>query len=216
MACVESHHRAMIAGLILAGGQAKRMGGADKALIHLAGKPLIAHVVERLKDQAKDGMAISANGDPARFANYGLPVLPDRVPGFPGPLAGILAGMDWAKAHCPDCRWLLSAPCDAPFIPRDLAQRLLSALQSEGAELAQASSGGRDHPVIGLWPLALADDLRHALTVERLHKVGQFARRYKRALADFSMQNGQDPFMNVNTQEELMTAQAALRSTMPE
>ncbi|MBF0269006.1 MAG: molybdenum cofactor guanylyltransferase MobA [Alphaproteobacteria bacterium] len=196
----------MIARLILAGGQAKRMGGADKALIDLAGKPLIAHVILRLQESQAGRLAISANGDPARFADFGLPVLPDLVPGFPGPLAGILAGMDWARSHFPDGQWLLTVPCDAPFIPLDLAERLLSAVQNGGAELAQASSCGRDHPVIGLWPLSLADDLRHALTVERLHKVGQFARRYKRAMADFPLANGRDPFMNVNCPQDLEAA----------
>ncbi|TAN56249.1 MAG: molybdenum cofactor guanylyltransferase MobA [Rhodospirillales bacterium] len=196
----------MIAGLILAGGKASRMGGADKALIQLAGRPLIAYAVERLQPQAT-ALAISANGDPARFASFGLPVLPDPLPDFPGPLAGILAGMDWAKAVCPDCRWLLTVPCDTPFLPADLAANLLKAVDRDGARLALAASEGKDHPVIALWPLALAEDLRRALLTEGLHKVGQFAARYKKALADFPAQDGTDPFMNVNTPQELKLAE---------
>ena len=192
----------MIAGLILAGGQARRMNGADKALLELAGRPLIAHVLARLQGQTQ-ALAISANGDPARFAVFALPVLPDATPDFPGPLAGILAGLDWAATTHPDARWLLTTPCDAPFIPLDLVERLLEAVQREKADLAIAASAGRSHPVIGLWPLSIKDDLRQALLVEGLRKVGQFAERYRKAVAEFPLENGHDPFTNVNTADEL-------------
>jgi molybdopterin-guanine dinucleotide biosynthesis protein A len=192
----------MIAGLILAGGRATRMGGADKALLELAGRPLIAHVIERLQGQTQ-GLAISANGDPVRFANFALPVLADAVPDFPGPLAGILSGLEWAAANHPSVHWLLSAPCDAPFIPLDLVERLLQAVRSQGADLAIAASAGRSHPVIGLWPLSIASDLRQALCKEGLHKVGQFAGRYRKAVAEFPLENGHDPFTNVNTPDDL-------------
>lgn len=204
----------MIAGLILAGGKGLRMGGADKAQLQLAGRPLIAHVIDRLRLQVR-ALAISANGDLARFASLGLPVLPDPMPDFPGPLAGILAGMAWAKAACPDCCWLLTAPCDAPFLPPDLAQRLLQAIEGEGADLALAASAGRDHPVVGLWPMSLEGALRQALLEEGLRKVGQFAGRYKKALVEFPLEQGIDPFTNLNTPEELKAAQAFLVPTRP-
>lgn len=204
----------MIAGLILAGGQATRMGGADKALLLLNGRPLIAHVVERLNPQVQ-ALAISANGDPARFNVFALPVLSDPMPGFPGPLAGILAGMRWAKAACPGCRWLLAAPCDAPFPPPDLARRLHQAVENAGVDLALAASAGRDHPVVGLWPLSLEAALQSAMLEEGLRKVGQFAGRYKKAVVEFPLERGIDPFMNLNTPEELMDAQNALVPTRP-
>lgn len=204
----------MIAGLILAGGRATRMGGADKAQLELAGRPLISHVIDRLRLQLRS-LAISANGDPARFGDFALPVLPDPRQDFSGPLAGILAGMAWARTACPGCRWLLTAPCDAPFLPPDLAQRLLQAIEDEGADLALAASAGRDHPVAGLWPLSLEEALRRALLEEGLRKVGQFAGRYKKAVAEFPSERGIDPFLNLNTPEDLRAAQALLVPTRP-
>ncbi len=190
------------------------MDGADKALIDLAGQPLIVHVIERLKPQVTV-LAISANGDAARFSSLALPVLPDPAPDFPGPLAGILAGLIWARADHPQCRWLLTVPCDAPFIPVDLAERLRKAVQPEGADLAIATSMGQDHPVVGLWPLSIAEALSQALLVEGLYKVGKFAQRYRKALADFPAAKGVDPFMNVNTPEDLKAALMSL-ATSPE
>lgn len=195
----------MIVGLILAGGKATRMNGADKAMLSLLGKPLIAHVAERLAPQVAH-LAISANGDPARFKDFALPVLADPLPGFPGPLAGLLAGLEWAQMAHPGCRWLLSAPCDAPFLPLDLAARLEAAAMREGAELAMAASQGSRHPVIALWPVSAAKALRGALTQEDLRKVGAFAARFKTVAVDFPPTGGRDPFLNLNTPEELTNA----------
>src|SRR5579859_1574255 len=147
------------AGLVLAGGLARRMGGGDKALLPLAGRPLLAHVLDRVR---LGPIAISANGDPARFSQFGLPVLPDGIPDQAGPLAGILAGLEWAAA-LPEVDHLISVPADTPFLPPDLVARLIAARDAADAEIALAASGGRLHPVVGLWPVALAADLRRAL-----------------------------------------------------
>lgn len=181
------------------------MGGADKALLPLDSKPLIAHVIERLQSQV-DVLAISANGDPARFAAFGLPVLADSLPVFPGPLAGLLAGLDWAKAQYPDSRWLLTAPCDCPFLPAGLAEKLLAAARAENADLALASSQGRRHPAVGMWGIGLSDGLKRFLaTGER--KMGLFAAGHKMAVADFPPgADGRDPFQNLNTPQDLKAA----------
>jgi molybdopterin-guanine dinucleotide biosynthesis protein A len=195
----------MIAGVILAGGQGRRMGGADKALMPLFGRPLIAHAIERITPQV-NRLAISANGDPARFQAFGLPVLPDPLPDFPGPLAGILAGLRWAAQAVPGARWLLSIPCDAPFLPHDLAKRLMQAAATEETRMALAVSRGRTHPVIALWPLEIADDLERALGQEGLRKAGAFVGHYSSAHVVFSDVDGQDPFLNLNSQEDLKSA----------
>src|SRR5260370_36783591 len=154
-------------GLVLAGGLARRMGGGDKARIRIGSKTILQRVLERLAPQCS-GIILNANGDPARFADTGLPVVPDTVPDFAGPLAGILAGLDWAAAHAPDVAELLSVPGDCPFLPRDLAPRLTAARQAQGLQLACARSGEWRHPVVGLWPVALRADLRKALVAEGL------------------------------------------------
>src|SRR5262245_15553135 len=146
-----------IAGIILAGGRSQRMGGGDKALRLLGGKPLLAHVIDRLRPQV-DRMALNANGDPYRFATFGLPIIPDSVGDFAGPLAGILAGMEWA-AQVPEVHYIVTVPADGPFLPRDLVHHLASQLLAEDAELAVAMSAGQPYPVIGLWPVALREDL---------------------------------------------------------
>src|SRR5581483_10374175 len=141
-----------VAGLLLAGGRATRMGGGDKCLRPLAGRPLLAHVLSRLRPQVRR-LVLNANGDASRFSAFGLPVVADGIADFAGPLAGILAGLEWAAGAAPDCRLVLSAPTDAPFLPRDLVRRLLEARGAENAEIAMASSGGRTHPVAALWPV---------------------------------------------------------------
>ena len=153
-----------VVGLLLAGGQSRRMGGGDKALRLLGGIPLLERVIERLRPQV-DALVLNANGDPTRFANFALPVAADTVPGFVGPLAGVLAGLDWAASHRPDCPYVVSAATDAPFLPIDLVVRLAEALDEAGADLACAASGGRSHPVFGLWPVRLRDDLRRAVVM---------------------------------------------------
>ncbi|MFI5016554.1 MAG: molybdenum cofactor guanylyltransferase MobA [Dongiales bacterium] len=192
-------------GLLLAGGRATRMGGGDKGLRLLAGRPILDHVIERLRPQLSR-LLLNANGDPARFAAYGLPVVGDSPPDFAGPLAGVLAGLEWTAREAPDCPLLLSAPTDAPFLPRDLVRRLWAGRESEGADIAMAASGGRTHPVVGLWPVALAPALRHALVVEGLRKVDIWTARYRVAVVDFPIE-AVDPFFNANRPEDLAEAE---------
>ena len=147
------------AGVVLAGGLARRMGGGDKPLREIAGKTILARVIARLAPQC-ECLVLSANGDPERFASFGLPVIADGAKDYPGPLAGILAALDWAAANRPTAAWIVSAPGDCPFLPRDLVVRLREAVIAEDAELAVAASQGQSHPVIGLWNVALRDALR--------------------------------------------------------
>ena len=140
-----------VVAVLLAGGLSRRMGGQDKMLRDLGGKSILARVVARIKPQA-DRLLLNANGDAARFADFSLPVAADVIEGHAGPLAGVLTGMEWARANAPDCPWVVSAPTDAPFLPRDLVRRLMAAVEAKGADMACASSGGRHHPVCGLWP----------------------------------------------------------------
>jgi len=197
-----------VVGLLLAGGLARRMGGGDKCLRPLAGRPILAHIVERLTPQVSR-LVLNANGDPARFAAFGLPVAADSVEGFAGPLAGILAGLDWAAAQAPDCPLVLSAPTDAPFLPRDLVARLLAARAAQHAEIAMAASGGQVHPVVGLWPVELRRDLRHALVEEDIRKVDVWTARYRVAVVEFPAEPI-DPFFNANRPEDLARAEALL------
>lgn len=197
-----------VIGVLLAGGLARRMGGGDKPLRMIAGKTILDHVIERLAPQCSD-MVINANGDAARFAPWHLPVVPDSVEGFAGPLAGILAGLDWAAAHRPAIRHVVSVAADTPFIPRDLVARLAAAVQAEAAQLACAASGGWTHPVIGLWPVAIRDELRHALTVEQERKIDRFTQRF--ALATVTWPTDPiDPFFNANEPDDLSTAEDLL------
>jgi molybdenum cofactor guanylyltransferase len=152
-------------GVLLAGGLARRMGGGDKPMRQIGGRSILARAIARLKPQC-DGLILSANGDPARFADAALPVIPDTVQNHPGPLAGILAALDWAAAHRPEVSWVLSVAADCPFLPHDLVARLHRARAEQDAQLAVAASGGRSHPVIGLWRVGLREELRHALVVE--------------------------------------------------
>jgi molybdopterin-guanine dinucleotide biosynthesis protein A len=190
---------------VLAGGLARRMGGGDKALICIGGAPILARVLARLAPACTQ-VILNANGDPARFAVFGLPVVADSVPGFAGPLAGVLAGLDWATQHRPDLRWVASAPADCPFLPGDLVARLHAACAAQGKPLACASSGGRRHPVVGLWPVALRDQLREAMTKEGLRKIEAWTERHGVALADWPAEPV-DPFFNVNAPEDVEAAE---------
>lgn len=181
------------------------MGGGDKTLRELAGRPVLDHVIERARPQVA-ALAINANGDPARFARWGLPVVADSVPDFAGPLAGVLAGLDWAAAAHPGCAWVASFAADAPFLPDDLVARLAEAVESEGAEMACAESGGRRHPVFGLWPVALREELRTALLDEGLRKVDVLTARHRLAVVEFAA-DPVDPFFNVNRPEDLSEAE---------
>jgi molybdenum cofactor guanylyltransferase len=191
-------------GLLLAGGQSRRMGGGDKALRQLGGLTLLERVIERLRPQVT-ALVLNANGDPARFTGFGLPVVADSVPDFAGPLAGVLAGLDWAAAYQPDCAFVASAATDAPFFPTDLVARLIQALSESGADLACAASGGRAHPVFGLWPVRLRENLRHALVTEGVRKVDVWTGRYRLATVAFPT-DPFDPFFNANRPEDLAAA----------
>src|SRR6476646_2974055 len=191
-------------GLILAGGLARRMGGGDTARIRIGGSTILQRVLTRLTPQCAR-VIINANGDPARFADTGLPVIADDVPGFAGPLAGILAGLDWAAAHAPDVEYVASVPGDCPFLPRDLVARLHRARVDSGQPLACARSGEWRHPVIGVGPVALRADLRHALTKEDLRKIELWTARHGVALADWPAEPV-DQFFHVNTPEDAAAA----------
>jgi molybdenum cofactor guanylyltransferase len=193
-----------IAGVILAGGLARRMGGGDKGLRLLAGRPLLAWVIERARPQVA-ALAVNANGDPGRLARLGLPVVEDSVPGFAGPLAGVLAGLDWAAETVPGATHVASFATDAPFLPRDLVARLGAAIDA-GVELACAASGGQAHPVFGLWPVALRHDLRRAVAEEGVRKVDQWTGRYRLARVAFAA-DPFDPFFNANRPEDLAEAE---------
>jgi molybdenum cofactor guanylyltransferase len=192
-------------GLVLAGGLARRMGGGDKARITIGGVTILQRVLACLKPQCT-GLVINANGDPARFADTKLPVVSDNVPDFAGPLAGILAGLDWTALHMPECEWLASVPGDCPFLPNDLVTRLHAARAAAGAPLGCARSGEWRHPVIGLWPVALREDLRRALVAEGLRKIEIWTARHGVAIASWPAEPV-DPFFNVNTPEDAAQAQ---------
>ena len=189
-------------GLLLAGGLSRRMGGGDKTLLRIGQATILERVLGRFAPQCA-GVVINANGDPARFAHTGLPVVPDDVEGFLGPLAGVLAGLDWAAGR--GFAWIASVPADCPFLPRDLVRRLHEARISAALPLACARSGEWRHPVVGLWPVALRDDLRRAIVQDDLRKIEAWTARHGVALADWPSAPV-DPFFNVNTPEDVEKA----------
>jgi molybdopterin-guanine dinucleotide biosynthesis protein A len=205
-----------VAGVVLAGGRATRLGGGDKPLRLLGGKPMLAGILERLKPQVGP-VAISANGDPARFAEYGLPVLADEGRQA-GPLAGILSGLAWAKAETKS-KAVLTVAGDSPFFPADLAARLGDAVAGRPGCIAAAASGSRRHPVFALWPIALEADLRDFLAQSTIFSVAAFLDRHGATSVDFPMASAGDkildPFFNVNTPEDLAEAQAVMRGKIP-
>lgn len=192
-----------IAGVILAGGLSRRMGGNEKSLLQLAGKEPISWVADAMSPQVSQ-LAINANGDPARFDFVGLPVIADTVEGFVGPLAGVLAGMRWAK-NLDGVTHLASAAADTPFLPNNLVQNLKAATASD-EQIAMAFSNERIHPVFGLWPIALADELEHFLVAEDKRKILEFANRYTLHSVSFD-KPGTDPFFNINTPQDLAQAE---------
>jgi molybdenum cofactor guanylyltransferase len=193
-------------GLVLAGGLARRMGGGDKARTRIGGATILQRVLGCIGPQCS-AVILNANGDPARFADVGLPVVADSVPDFAGPLAGILAGLDWAAANVPDTEWIASVPGDCPFLPKNLVARLHATRAAAGLPLACARSGEWRHPVVALWPVKLRDDLRHALVDEDLHKIEIWTARHGIAIADWPNEPI-DPFFNVNTPEDAAKAEA--------
>jgi molybdenum cofactor guanylyltransferase len=192
-------------GILLAGGLARRIGGGDKPLRTIAGRSILERVITRLGPQC-DCLVLNANGDPARFARFDLPVIADSILDSPGPLAGVLAGLDWAAANRPDIAFVLTAAADCPFLPRDLVARLHQARFERNAQIALAASGGQTHYVIGLWSVALREELRHALAVESIRKVESWTARYRIATATWPSQP-LDPFFNANTTDDLVEAE---------
>ena len=204
--------RAPVVGVLLAGGQARRMGGGDKCLRQLAGRPILAHVIDKVRPQV-DALILNANGDPGRFDEFGLVVAADVIEGFAGPLAGVLTGMEWTRANRPDCPWIVTIATDTPFLPADLVPVMMTALENEQAELACAASNGRTHPVFGIWPVSLAGALRTAMVDEDMRKVDRFTGRYRLTEAVFSTAPF-DPFFNTNRPEDLAEAERLMTNQL--
>ena len=196
-------------GVILAGGLARRMGGGDKTMRAIAGRPILDHVIERLAPQCTS-LILNANGDPARFGAWGLPVVPDDVPDFAGPLAGVLAALDWTALHHPAIEWVVSVAGDCPFLPRDLVMRMQAERAQMQAELAVAASGYQSHPVVGLWKVSLREALRHALVVEECRKIDRWTARYSLVTTRWPV-TPVDPFFNANTPDDVAEAEALAR-----
>ena len=196
--------------VVLAGGLARRMGGGDKPLLHLCGLPILGHILERLGPQVSH-LALNANDDPARYDPFGLPILADSLAGRPGPLGGILAALDWAatlgETH------VLTVPGDTPFLPSDLAARL-TAVVVAGAPAAMAASGGRPHPIAGLWPVAAREELRAAVRDDGVRRVSEWAGRQDAVAVEFAV-DPVDPFFNVNTPDDLAEAEHLLDRLRP-
>ena len=199
-----------VLGIVLAGGRARRMNGIDKPLALLDNRPLLAHVLARAAPQLRDVALVADDG--ARLAGFGLPIVSDAIGGFAGPLAAIAAGLDWAKSRAPEDaapsedHWLASFPCDTPFFPRDLVARLLTGAKEAGADIAIASSGGRIHPVFGLWRMSCAPML-HTLLEQGERKMQDAIARFSYVSVDFAAERP-DPFFNINTPEDLTQAEA--------
>lgn len=197
--------------VVLAGGLARRMGGGDKPLRLLGGRPMLDHVLDRVTPQVA-AVVLNANGDAGRFTQWRLPVVPDGLADHPGPLAGILAALDWTATHQPSLDWVLSVPGDCPFLPTDLAARLHAARAAAAVPLACARSAGQAHPPVGLWPVALRAELRAALlTGER--KIDRWTARHGCAHADWEA-GAMDPFFNANSPGDLAAAEALLVSCL--
>jgi len=192
-------------GVILAGGLSRRMGGTDKALLPLAGRPLVEHATERLAPQC-ESVILNANGDPSRFNRITLPIIPDSTPDYPGPLAGILAALEWSATHRPDIDWVVSAPADTPFIPRDLVLRLHEACNETRKPIACAASGSQVHFAVSLWPVSLRHDLRQALVDQGVRSIRDWLHRHGHAAASWPVEPV-DLFFNINTPEDLRYAE---------
>ena len=197
-----------VVGVLLAGGLARRMGGGDKPLKEIGGKSILEHVIGRARPQVR-ALVLNANGPAERFARFGLPVAADVVEGFAGPLAGILTGLEWARANVPEATHVASFATDTPFLPHDLVARMAAEMERAGARLACAASNGRTHPVFGLWPVDLADDLARAMREEEVRKVDLFTARYPLAEVAFAAAPV-DPFFNANRPDDLAEAERLL------
>jgi molybdopterin-guanine dinucleotide biosynthesis protein A len=199
-----------IVGVILAGGQSRRMAGRDKRIMPLAGQPLIAHVIERFAPQIGP-LILNVNGDPKPYGEFGLPIAPDTIDGFLGPLAGVLAGMDWALVNAPQCHWIATAAADTPFFPMDFVAQLAEASEASGALIARAASLGRAHPTFAIWSVSLASDLRSAIADAGVRKATEWTTQQGCATVSFDASDF-DPFFNINTPDDLLVAEAHLEN----
>ena len=193
-------------GVILAGGQGRRMGGVDKALVSLGGTTLIERAIARASVQVAD-LIINANGDPSRFAHLNLPVVADPVGGFVGPIAGILAGLGWMRANRPKARWLASFSCDTPFFPLDIVDRLVAKANSENAKVAVAASGGQHHHIFAVWSADISPTPEEVLVRDGFRKMETWIASFSNVHVSFDI-DPFDPFTNVNTPEELARVEA--------
>jgi len=207
------HRGGPIVGVILAGGRSQRMGGGDKCLQPLAGQPILAHVIARFAPQVST-LVINANGDPQRFANFGLPVFGDAVAGFAGPLAGVHAGLEWTRLHCPEASAIATVAADSPFFPPDLVARLAAQRDADNAILAVARSADGLHPVFGLWSVTLEDTLLRALR-DGERKMTDWVASQGGVAVDFPpVEIGGrtvDTFFNINRAEDLAEAERLLK-----
>lgn len=206
---MKENELAPIVGVLLAGGQSRRMGGGDKSLNDLNGEPLLAHAIKRAQPQV-DHLILNANGEPERFSDYALDVVPDTVAGYVGPLAGILTGQEWARDNMPEAKWVVTMATDTPFFPNDMVHRFIAEIEKTGADMAMATSDGNRHPVFGMWPVTLAEDLRKALVEDGVRKVLHWTDRFNLVQVDFPA-TPFDPFFNVNRPQDLEQAQKLIR-----
>lgn len=202
---MKAHHH--VVGVLLAGGQARRMGGGDKCLQRLGGVTLLERAIQRARPQV-DTLILNANGDVSRFAAFDVPVVADVIDGFAGPLAGVLTAMEWTAENAADHETVVSFPTDAPFFPTDLVDTMLEARRLASAALACAASKGRTHPVFGVWPVALRHELRDALEGGE-RKIDRWTEQYPLVTVEFAAV-GVDPFFNANTPEDLIQAERFL------
>jgi molybdopterin-guanine dinucleotide biosynthesis protein A len=191
-------------GAILAGGLARRLGGGDKSLRVVGGRTVLSRLVDRLAPQVSR-LILNANDDPQRFGGLGLPVVADSLPDRPGPLAGVLAALEWTAVSEPGIAWVVTVPGDAPFVPRDLVARLQAERLASHATFACAASQGRTHPVIAVWPVSMRDELRSAVAEHGIRRIDRFTQRYPCAVVEWPTAPV-DPFFNVNTPEDLAEA----------
>jgi molybdenum cofactor guanylyltransferase len=190
--------------VVLAGGLARRIGGGDKGALRIGDSSILERIFARLTPQC-GRVILNVNGDPAPFVRQGLAIAADSIPGHPGPLAGVVAGLDWVARHAPAVDWLVSTPSDCPFLPGDLVERLHRARVAAGTPLACASSAQKRHHVVALWALRLREELRHSVVAEGIRKVEQWTERQGVAVADWPV-TPVDPFFNVNTPADLAEA----------
>jgi molybdopterin-guanine dinucleotide biosynthesis protein A len=194
-----------IVGILLAGGKSRRMGGGDKCLLQLGGKTILQHAIDRATPQVGN-LILNINGDPDRFSHYNLNIVSDDIGNFAGPLAGVLTGMHWVKKNHPECKWIVTFPTDTPFFPMDLASQLYDAVSDNKAELACAASGGRHHPVFGIWPVNLFAALKVAMIDNGVRKIDDWTSGYNMKTVKFEFRKI-DPFFNINRPEDLQYAE---------